>query len=328
MRWKIVLVMLTVCLTLGLCIFHSDAGAASKYMIKINKQKNTVTVYKNKSGTYKPYKAFVCSVGKKTPLGRFRIFQKHRWRPLVDSTYGQYCTRFVGHILFHSVWYHKPNPATLSNEEFNKLGTTASHGCIRLTVQDAKWIYDNCQMGTTVVIYNSKDPGPLGKPDAIKLPKGIGYDPTDIWSAGNPYLKKKPKITGAKNRTISYGDSGYDIMKGINAKNTTGFNVKKRVEVSIKYRINKDSSYKKVKKVDTGKPGSYRVTYQLTDEIGRKTKVTVIHKVLEKPIENKDDPQIEQTPAPVPTPDSVTVSEPQESVLPSGTPVNTVEQRE
>ena len=40
--------------------------------------------------------------------------------------------------------------------------------------------------------------------------------------------------------------------------------------------------YEEVKKVNTKKPGDYRITYQLTDEIGRKTSVEVIHKVLKK----------------------------------------------
>ena len=127
MRWKVVFVMLMVCLTLGLCGSHLDTQAASKYKIKINKLKNTVTVYEKNGGRYEPYKAFVCSVGQATPTGSFRIYQKHRWRALVQSTYGQYCSRFVGSILFHSVCYHRPDPATLFNEEFNKLGTTASH---------------------------------------------------------------------------------------------------------------------------------------------------------------------------------------------------------
>lgn len=301
MRWKVVFAILVICLTLGLCVGHTDASAASKYKITINKQKNTVTIYQKKGGTYKPYKAFVCSVGHATPLGSFRIYQKHRWRALVQSTYGQYCSRFVGSILFHSVWYHRPDPSTLANEEYNKLGTTASHGCIRLTVQDAKWIYDNCPMGTPVVVYKSGNPGSMGKPKAIKLPKGIGYDPTDKWSAGNPYNKKKPKITGAKNRTIKYGDPEYDVRDGVRAKNTTGFNVTKQISISVKYKKTGQSSYKKVKKVNTKQPGRYKITYLVKDPTGKQAKVTVTHRVLEKPV-SVPEPTPTPTPTPVPTP--------------------------
>lgn len=312
MRWKMVLAVLTVCLTFGLCAGSREADAASAYRIRINKQKNTVTVYRKKGNAYKPYKAFVCSVGHATPLGSFRIYQKHRWRALVQSTYGQYCSRFVGSILFHSVWYHKPDPSTLANEEYNKLGTTASHGCIRLTVQDAKWIYDHCSMGTPVVVYKSDDPGPLGKPEAIRLPGGIGYDPTDKWSAGNPYNKKKPKITGAKNRTVVYGDSEYDVREGVRAKNTTGFNATKQMNISVKYKKTGGSSYKKVKKVNTERPGWYRITYQLKDPTGKKAKVTVTHRVLEQHIpEPAPEPTPIPTPVPVPTP----------TVPPADTPV-------
>ncbi|CCU56791.1 ErfK/YbiS/YcfS/YnhG superfamily [Bacillus subtilis E1] len=36
--------------------------------------------------------------------------------------------------------------------EAEKLGTKASHGCIRLTIPDAKWIYENIPEHTKVVI--------------------------------------------------------------------------------------------------------------------------------------------------------------------------------
>jgi len=68
-------------------------------------------------------------------------------------------------------------------------GTSASMGCIRLTVEDAKWIYDNCKSGTTVEFYTSEDPGPLGKPDAIKITEHEeyrGWDPTDP-NENNPW---------------------------------------------------------------------------------------------------------------------------------------------
>lgn len=68
-------------------------------------------------------------------------------------------------------------------------GTSASAGCIRLTVEDAKWIYDNCKAGTTVEFYSSEDPGPLGKPETMKITEYEEYrdwDPTDA-SENNPW---------------------------------------------------------------------------------------------------------------------------------------------
>lgn len=156
-------------------------GKQSSYVIKINKKKNTVTVYAKdgKKGYIIPVKAFVCSTGAATPLGTFKTPQKIRWHELDGPSYGQWCTRITGHILFHSVWYYKPKNTTLSVAQYNKLGTQASHGCVRLTAGDAKWIYDNCKLKTKVIIYNSNNPGPLGKPTAHKLPSWHTWDPTD-----------------------------------------------------------------------------------------------------------------------------------------------------
>lgn len=247
----------------------STASAASRYpyMIKVNKKMNTVTVYgKDENGKYtKPVKAMVCSTGKATPLGTFGTKVKYRWKLLLEDVWGQYSTRITGDILFHSVYYMtEKNPATLSVSAYNRLGTTASHGCIRLTVADAKWIYNNCPVGTKVTIYNSSNPGPLGKPTAIKV-SSPRWDPTDIGNPKNPYNKKKPVISGAKNQTIKYG-SKVNLLKGVTAKNSTGFDATKLIKVKGK--------------VNSKKPGKYKITYTLKDEVGRKATKKVTFTVL------------------------------------------------
>lgn len=146
-----------------------------EYVIKVNKKMNCITVYLNN----KPIKAFICSTGEATPTGTFYTMVRYRWKQLIHEVWGQYCTRIVGHILFHSVPYSDCNNKSLLESSYRKLGTTASAGCIRLTCRDAKWIYDNCKLKTKVVIYNSSNPGPLGKPKAPYLPAGQKWDPTD-----------------------------------------------------------------------------------------------------------------------------------------------------
>lgn len=265
---------LTLGILLGVGCYQGTANAASGYLIKINKQANCVTIYKQKSdGSYKAVKALICSTGYATKLGTYSLGEKMRWHVLDGPCYGQYCTRIYGGVLFHSVWYTgKNNPATLSISSYNKLGTTASHGCVRLTVAGAKWIYNNVPSGTKVVIYSSKNPGPLGKPKAIKLPYTYAWDPTDTDNPNNPWNKKKPKITGAKDCTVEY-NTKFNVMKGIKAKNTTGFNAKSLVKTKITY------NGKKVSKVDTKTPGKYKVTYSLKDEIGRKASAKITVKV-------------------------------------------------
>ena len=165
----------------------------SPYLIKVNRYHNTITVYEqDEKGEYTvPFRAMVCSVGtgNRTRTGTFPLREKHRWKALMGDVWGQYASRIVGGILFHSVYYYENrNPATLATAQYNKLGKAASHGCIRLTVEDAKWIYDNCPTGTTVVIYDDKkSPGPLGKPEAIKIASSVRWDPTDP-DKRNPYF--------------------------------------------------------------------------------------------------------------------------------------------
>ena len=168
-----------------------------KYCIAVNSKQNIVIVYgKAKDGSYtKPVKAMVCSCGKipgSTLAGTWRTYAKYEWRDLVGNTHGQYATRIIGGILFHSVPYYEEDKSTVETEEYNKLGTNASAGCVRLAVKDCKWIYDKCKLGTIVTIYpgtNVKEP--LKKPKAQKIPlTGIksGWDPTDPDPA-NPWNK-------------------------------------------------------------------------------------------------------------------------------------------
>ena len=208
-------------------------AANTKYWIKVNKQANVATVYQLKNGTYKPIKAFLVSCGgANTPAGTFYTPAKYRWQTLMGPSYGQYCTRVHGGVLFHSVWYYEKNPSTQSTVQFNKLGQTASHGCIRLSVGDAKWIYDNCALGTKVTVYSSSNPGPLGKPKGIKVSTARRqyWDPTDP-SKKNPYRKQKATLTVAKKKakTAEYGTS-YNVKSGVTAKDKI---TKKSENVSI-----------------------------------------------------------------------------------------------
>lgn len=56
-----------------------------------------------------------------------------------------------GEFLFHTIPTDENGNYILS--EAQKLGQKASHGCFRLPVLDAKWIYDNIPVGTKVVVH-------------------------------------------------------------------------------------------------------------------------------------------------------------------------------
>jgi len=106
---------------------------------------------------YKGYQVrqMTCSGGTEsnpTPLGYFTTSQKiyYAWLPKYDV--GVYnIIRFKGSYLFHSVPFDKNG--VMIEEEYQKLGQPASHGCIRLSVEDAKWLYDTLPLGVSVSIH-------------------------------------------------------------------------------------------------------------------------------------------------------------------------------
>ena len=242
------------------------------------------TVYKLTNGKHKPIKAFLVSCGgSNTPSGTFYTPAKYRWQTLMGPSYGQYCTRIHGGILFHSVWYYSHSKASQSTVQFNKLGKTASHGCIRLTVADAKWIYDNCKLGTKVTIYSSKNPGPLGKPKGFKVStsRKMYWDPTDP-DKNNPYRKVKPtiKVSSKKKKTVEYGKS-YSVKSNVTAKdNVTKKSLTKKVKYSVtKYNAKKKKYYKA--KFSTKSLGTYKIKYSVKSALGKSTSKTIKVKVVD-----------------------------------------------
>ena len=175
----------------------------TKYYIKVNNLQNVVTIYeKDGDGKYTvPVKAMICSTGTETPAsGIYTTKYKWEWLGLFGDVYGHYVTQITGNILFHSVPYTAKSPDTLEYWEYDKLGTAASLGCVRLKVVDAKWVYDNISWGTPVEFYSSSESGPLGKPTAQKISYNVecrNWDPTDMDSR-NPWNLKKEE---AKNET-------------------------------------------------------------------------------------------------------------------------------
>jgi len=97
----------------------------------------------------------VCSGGAEetpTPPGEFTTSQKIEYAWVDRFEMGAfYWIRFYGSYLFHSVPFDKNK--NIIEEEFEKLGIPASHGCIRLALEDAKWLYDKLPLGVKVYIH-------------------------------------------------------------------------------------------------------------------------------------------------------------------------------
>lgn len=157
-------------------------GKKNSYLIKVNIEQNVVTIYAKdgKKGYTIPVKVYLCSGNTYDRLGTFTLGARYRYRALYYGCHSQWALVIHDDILFHTVPYNRSqNPNSLDVKEYNKLGTSASHGCIRLQCKAVKWIYDNCKAGTKVIFYKSKKPGALGKPKLEKIPSWHTWDPTD-----------------------------------------------------------------------------------------------------------------------------------------------------
>ena len=216
------------------------SSAADKYYIKVNYGAQVVTVYtKDSNGKYtKPVRAMVCSTGTYTPTsGVYRTLGKGNWWPLMGDVYGQYSTWICGDILFHSVPYLKSgDKSSLEYWAYDQLGQRVSMGCVRLTVADAYWIYNNCPVGTQVEFYSSSNPGPLEKPTTRKIssaPNNVrGWDPTDPDSR-NPWPKYLKKLEADKD----------------NDKNNTKNEIKNEVANEVTNTITNDIANETVNEV-------------------------------------------------------------------------------
>jgi hypothetical protein len=165
---------------------------AGTYKVVVNVYYQFVTVFqKDAKGKYTvPVRYMICSTGKRrtpTMLGNYSLpGEKYRFKSFEDfKSAAQYWTRIRGSTYFHSVTYGREDADVPQLSTYRNLGTRASHGCVRLTVPDARWIYYNIAPGTTVsVIQGKKD----SKQAAIraKLKKAAVPRKLPDLSAGKP----------------------------------------------------------------------------------------------------------------------------------------------
>lgn len=288
---RLISILLSVALMLStLALFTDTADAATytgKYWLKINEQRNVITAYKKVDGRWKPIRAMLCSTGLNgaTPKGTFYTQGKWRWGELMNDVYGQYCTHITDDILFHSVYYKKPyEPSTQFTNAFNLLGSSASHGCVRVSVMDAKWIYERCKVGTKITIYRSSISGPLGKPAPTKVwNRGYYWDPTDPNPANPYFIMRRPviSVSAKKSTAVQYG-SNYNLKSYVYAKDPNTFmSLKDYIKVSKVQRYSSSKARYESTSFSTKKLGTYKVTYYVKDPYGKSASTTLKIKVVD-----------------------------------------------
>ena len=128
----------------------------SKYLAHVICKKHRVDIYKWDGTSYsKRVKSFECSTGAdRTPteLGTFQAAgQAGEWHEMTGC-WVRYAFRIESGYYFHSVLYAHKGDSKPTNSSVHSLGSSVSHGCVRLATEDAKWIYENCSIGMTVII--------------------------------------------------------------------------------------------------------------------------------------------------------------------------------
>ena len=127
-------------------------ASSTKWLIMTDTSACQVGVYSGSYGNWKRVALWSCGPGKpSTPTvkGEFTIYG--RGKSFGSKTYTcWYYTQFYGNYLFHSVLY---NHGSMTQIQDGTLGKQVSHGCVRLDINNAKWLYDNIPNGTKVVIY-------------------------------------------------------------------------------------------------------------------------------------------------------------------------------
>ncbi len=125
--------------------------APEKFRIEVSTAEQRVHIFRDDEEVC----TLVCSTGlpeSPTVKGDFELFAKRG-----DTFYterfggGNFWVTFYGTYLFHSVPIDSDGNYII--EEAIKLGSPASHGCVRLSIADARWFYNNMPAGIPVKVY-------------------------------------------------------------------------------------------------------------------------------------------------------------------------------
>ena len=140
-----------------------------KYYILLDLRNQIVTVFeRDEAGAYtKVVRRFLCASGRTdvdeadpedeatpTPRGIWKIGGRERFGKFANfsSSYARYWVQIVGSIYFHSILFNKRSIDAMDRGAYNDMGDKVSHGCVRLYVEDAKWLYYYACPGTTIEI--------------------------------------------------------------------------------------------------------------------------------------------------------------------------------
>lgn len=137
-----------------------DQTSKTDYLISISRTKNRLCVYHKVDGQWVVKYYWKCSTGapglispiSKTPSGVFTVPAKTTHKKYFGDSKGYRCwyaTRITKGYYIHSITYQ---PYSSTRIQDGRLGQNVSHGCVRISKDNALWVYKNIDAGTKIVI--------------------------------------------------------------------------------------------------------------------------------------------------------------------------------
>lgn len=172
--------------------------APDAYKIIVDCYYQVVMVFaKDELGNYTiPVRYMICSTGAsdghETRKGTFQLKSARVRYSIFSGTasYAQYWSLIVSRTYFHSMLYNSTDWTDYTTSSWKNLGTNVSHGCVRLTVPDARWIWYNAAPGTTV-----------------EIRKGSADDKITKAIRKQLVLPSAPKERPSRDMEVTYGDN-------------------------------------------------------------------------------------------------------------------------
>ncbi|GAA0858570.1 hypothetical protein GCM10008916_16970 [Clostridium nitritogenes] len=128
----------------------SNLTSTTNYLIWVDTKNFKTNIFKGSKGNWTLVHSYLCSIGKPstpTPKGNFKIGIRGLYFGKESGYICRYYTQFKGNYLFHSIIYNLDGSV-----RDGRLGKAISDGCVRLALENAKWIWDNIPQGSTVKI--------------------------------------------------------------------------------------------------------------------------------------------------------------------------------
>jgi len=130
-------------------INSKNIASLTSYFIWIDLSHQRVNVFNGSNKKWVLVKSMVCSSGKaSTPTikGNFSVGSKGGYFIADSGARCKYYTQIKGNYLFHSVLYDNKGKYIIDST----LGVPVSHGCVRLSLENAKFIYSNIPAETAI----------------------------------------------------------------------------------------------------------------------------------------------------------------------------------